>query len=444
MTTFSQRTLFAILALGLVTFLLGLVLAAFAGDIYGDISADHSSSSRSLVGHRALIELLRRTGVTVIVSRNPGRTTCRPHFPLLLLEPVPCADAPGSADAPDSEEDPSASLERMLAVARDAATPVVLALPKRAIVPSLRKRGWIQSERLLRDGGEEQLPKAVREAAGEEADRVRRPGALSGLRAESLGMETPRVEIEDPQVLAPAIVREPLLRCREGVLIGRVTSSRDPAPVYVVSDPDLFNNRGLGRGDHAALIHGLITKVLHAEGVVVDESLHGFTSGGSFLTRALSFPMVLIVLHGLLAAALLAWSASLRFGKALSPPPELPPGKALLLENTGKLLLAAGDHRTALRRYLRVSMAEVAERFFLSEGTSKHDLLAQMKSLTAMRGLPFELDRIAQAAREPTLGPGDALKLARRVHAWRTALAPPSPAPAPRAAAARPVRRNSA
>jgi hypothetical protein len=439
MNPFSQRTLIAIFSLGLVTFLLGFVLAAFVGDLYGDLSADHSSYSRSLVGHRALAELLRRTGVTVIVSRNPGLTTCRPHFPLLLLEPARCVDAR------DRGEEPSASLERLLAVARDAETPVVLALPKRAVVPSLRKRGWIERERLLRDRQvEERLPKAVREATGEEADRVQRPGALSGFRAEPLGIETPRVEIEDPQVLAPAIVRAPLLRCREGVLIGRVTARGDRAPVYVVSDPDLFNNRGLGRGDHAALVHGLITKVLHAEGVVIDESLHGFTSGGTFLARALSFPMVLILLHGLLAAGLLAWSVSPRFGKALSPPPELPPGKALLLENTGKLLLAAGDHRAALRRYLAVSMADVAERFSLSEGTSKRDLMGRMKSLTAMRDLPFELDRILEAAREPTLGPGDALKLARRVHAWRRALAPPSQVPAPPSAAARPVTRSPA
>jgi len=432
MTTFSNRTVIAIFSLGLVTFLLGLVLAAFVGDIYGEISADNNSYSRSLVGHHALTELLRKTGVTVVVSRNPRVARYRPHFPLLLLEPVRCVTARGT------EADAGERLEGTLSRARGAGASVVIALPKRRVAPSSRIPGWIERERLLDvDRLEKYLPEAVRTAAGDDEHPVRRPGSLGPLRATSLGIETPRVEIEDPQVLAPDIVEEPLLWCDAGVLIGRVTPPGEPSPVYVVSDPDLFNNRGLGRGDHAALTHALITRVLDARGVVIDESLHGFTSSGSLLARALSFPMVLIVLHGLLTAGLLAWSTAPRFGKAQIPPPELPPGKTLLLENTGKLLLAAGDHRTALRRYLNVSMAALAERFNLAEGTSKRDLMAQMKGLTEMRGLPFELDRIDRATRDPSLPPGEAVKLARRVHAWRAALARPRQVSATPPAAAR-------
>ena len=416
MNLFSKKILIVVISLGLVTFLLGLVLTAFVGDIFGEVSADHTTYSRSLVGHHALAELLRRTGIAVVVSRRSGRAGDRPDFPVLLLEPVPCMDARGSGR--------ERSLEKILSQADEAGASVVLALPKRKVHPS-RHPGWISVESLL-DNPLEGIPPDVidAESAGEEGP-IRRPTSLRGIRGGPPGIEASAVDLEDPQVLDPGLVQQPLLWSESGVLIGRLPPRNNQGQVYVISDPDLFNNRGLDRGNHAVIIHDFIANTLGAEGVVIDESLHGFTSGSSLAARALSFPMVLIVIHGLLAAGLLAWSASQRFGKALAPPPELPPGKTLLLENTGKLLLSAGDHGAALRRYQQVTMAAAAERFYLPEGTSKRDLMAQMESLSKMRGLPFELDRIDRAARDRSLAPGEALKLARRIHVWYSALVRP-------------------
>jgi len=420
MNPFSNRTLVAIVAVALVTFVLGLVLAAFSGDLFGRLSADHNSYSWSLIGHHALTRFLERTGINVVVCRNSGLYRSGSAFPLLLLEPVRCSDATDPPPRPEA----GSRLKTVLDNARETGATLVLAFPKYEVSPSKDEPRWISHCNLITS---KKLEAFAHEndlfAYTPDGILTSRHASLHNVNGGPLGIERPAVEINvSAQILNAKAFTEPLLWCDEGVLIGRITRDDDPARIYLVSDPDLFNNDGLGRGDHAVLIHSLLAGELGVEGVIIDESLHGYSSGDSLMPRIMSFPMVLIVIHTLLAVSLLAWSASRRFGKPLEPPPALPPGKVLLLDNTARLLLSAGNHSAAVQRYLQVTMASAAGRFFLPEGTSRSSLMKQLKTLAEMRGLPFDLEDINREARNKNLGPAGALRLAHRIHSWRAAL----------------------
>lgn len=424
MSPITNRNIAAIITVGLVTFILGLLLAAFAGDIFGRRTAGHSAYSRSFAGHHALVTLLEQTGINVVECRNPDYYQSPSALPLLLLEPVWCVD---TVD-PDNSLFETNKLEDVLENALENETDVVFALPKYKVTPSRRIPNWIESRRLLTEHQLEVfVPKDLLFPLITIDNLVERHESLSKVEGAPLGIDEPRIDIGGVvQVLALEAFTEPLLWCDEGVLIGRISPNFSDPQVYLVSDPGLFNNGGLARGDHAPLVHSLIAGVLDAEGVIIDESLHGFTSGNSLMPRIFSFPMILVVIHAFLVIVLAAWAASRRFGKPLEPPPALPPGKELLLDNTAGLLLATGNHGTAVRGYLQVTMASVADRFYLPEGSSRRSLMGRLKSLSEMRGLPFELDKIERTACRARLSPAEALRLSHRIHDWRKALTEPA------------------
>src|SRR5207245_1471038 len=128
--------------------------------------------------------------------------------------------------------------------------------------------------------------------------------------------------------------------CDEGLLVALT-----PSGVLVVADPDLVNTAGLGRGSNAAIARHLFVDVLGAKGLVVDETLHGFSHAPSIWGELFDFPLALVTLHLAAVAALAVWAALGRFGKAQKVPPRVAPGKRALIENTAALL-GYGGHAT--------------------------------------------------------------------------------------------------
>jgi hypothetical protein len=418
---FTRKTLVFLLVIGIGTFILGLLLTAHTGSLFDQTTPGSSSFSRSLVGHHALAEFLRQSGVIVLVARNPALLNESRSFPLLLLEPLP-----PEADLQLEDVSHQASVRRLLRNANRSSAPVLVALPKWRVEPAQMIPGWIRSQHLLPRRGVKNLLWTILTAEDEDAsgppgeDLILRSASIHNPRADLLGIPDPGLHLPDPvQLLSPREGLKPLLWCDEGVLIGMLESGD-----ILISDPDLFNNRGLGRGDHAVILLSLFVDLISANGVVMDESLHGFSSQSSLLQRALSFPLVLVCLHVLLLLLLLAWSLSVRFGAPRQPPPELPPGKELLIDNTSRLLQWAGDHANAYRRYLQINLADVARRYILVDRGwfDEKQLLPNLQQVTDARGLAVDLTKLETATRSDNLSPIEAVRLARRIHAWRRAL----------------------
>jgi hypothetical protein len=425
---FSRRGLAILIVFGLGTFGLGLVLAGFSGDLFGYSSYGADTYSHSLVGHRALAASLE---------------------PNLALAPDAEALESGPSTLADADQERRAvSLYRRI---RASGAPLVLALPKREVHPSPVIPGWIAEEDLiavsvaerplsllsevLEDGSpaRTELSAEAAEAsspppqpATDEPLRVVRVDQAGACRAEALGLPSARVEAIGPlQLLAPTQALEPLAECAGGVLIGRLRRAPGP-PVILVSEPDLLNNRGLTQGDHAALVHRLLERELQAAGVVIDETLHGHLTGQGLLSRALGFPLGLLSAHVALSLLLAGWWLAGRFGRSLPAPPALPPGKVLLIENTAMLLHSSSDHRAALKRYLQGVLQELDRRCAAvgqgSGATDEERLLSRLQALGRAQGLAQDPHALARAARNPGLPAPEALRLARRIHAWRAAL----------------------
>ena len=199
---FSRRTLLALLGVAAVAFV---AMAYFAIDDDaprgGHEAAGTTSASRSAVGYRAFIELLRQFEPSVVsrMTRNDTPAALR-----LLLAPADAAEV------------------RYVVASRTGTALIVL--PK-----------W----RTQRDGMADRVraarmhaPETVRELARQIANDIEivRPAAITTWRASEI-RGTP--DLRHPQLVSSRLLC-PLLSSPEGILIGRLCARPD---VIVLADP---------------------------------------------------------------------------------------------------------------------------------------------------------------------------------------------------------------
>lgn len=410
---FAARTMAWIVGLSVASFLLAFVMAAYGDALRSDVSPWADSYSRSAIGHRALAETLARSGVDA--RRRTGRLGDQPgpDAPLLLLEP-------GGGRLTGSWDGVADLLDD--AYARDAAA--VLALPKWTGVPD---------ENRLRLAGALPLPLAttVRRMNAELEDILYEP--LEVGRDEGVGTTTCRaavgddgprplveyeVDVRDLQLLAPSRDLVPVVECDDGLLVADVSDLEDRR-VRLIADPDVLNNHGLGRGDHAALVRDVVVSGLGASAVVLDETIHGHGVSESLVREALSFPLVLVVAHGLLAVGAVVWAGARRFGAPRPPAPPYTDGKRVLIDNAAQLLALGRHSAESLERYFSRTLRAVAARFGMQVDRSPDVLVPELQRLSDARGVDISLDAIRRRIREGLPSDDHAVRLARHLHRWR-------------------------
>jgi hypothetical protein len=411
---FDRRVLRWVIGVGVVSLLAAVVLSVLGESAASAPASFANSFSHGALGHRALAELLRARGLGVLSRRSPGIGRPGPERPLILAEPMGAAEPIGQA-----------RLAALFAEAREAAAPVVLVLPKRQ---GEGERGqpehpdWVTRAELIRRDRVERLVALVAGETGLKVDRPR--GGAGGCLAAWTGTRTLRVELAEPQLFGDlAAPWERLVSCPAGTLIARRPASGEGPELWVVADPDLLNNQGLGRGDHAELVDGLFARQLHASGAVFDETIHGFHVAPGLLAEAARFPMVLAVLHGALLLAFALWVGMGRFGKPLPPPPATEGGREVLIESTAQLLNAGGDVGDSFERYLRQTVRAVAAAQGLPPSLGERDLRDRLQRSSEGAEVAFALGR-CEAEMEELRGTGARVRqravfLARRLYRWR-------------------------
>jgi len=232
-----------------------------------------------------------------------------------------------------------------------------------------------------------------------------------------------RTELVDgvPILSAPQLVRATgvtgLVHCREGILFGRVETHR--GTLYVLSDPDVLANHGLGRGPNAALAVRMldVARSEQQKTVVIDETFHGHVQEASVHRALFDFPLLLATLQALFILAVLLWSGMGRFGAPTPAEMAVRPGKAFLIDNIASLLAYAGHSVDVLKRYLRVTQHEVGQRLHVPARLGAEGARAWLERYGEQRRVTVGLERlrkeVGRASRERVLS------LAGRIHRWR-------------------------
>lgn len=304
------------------------------GDNAGVPSVAADGYSVSALGHSVLLRGLRNLGEPIVQMRMARDLD--PCGLLVFAEP----------------RDVGARDEKRLEAWADAAAATMLVLPKRVAEPDPARPEWLATTGLV-DVAE--AAAAFRAVPGFDAGHpeVVRIDAVQGWRS-PIGLPVPTVS-GPVQLLAPDDELEPWIECDDGVLLGVL---RD---VVVMSDPDVIANHGIHRGANAELALAVFERARGKGAIVFDETLHGVRIEPSLWHALGRFPLVLVPVHLLLLAALVAWMANGRFGAALAPAPALGAGKAFLIDNVAALLRRGTSPLHALHRYRHLCVRRAAE-----------------------------------------------------------------------------------
>jgi hypothetical protein len=360
--------------------------------------------SSSALGHRALVALLEEAGHDVLVSGHASGARAGRDGVLVLLEPDLRAGRGGTLQ----------DLQQLLRATRR----VLLVLPKWRSA-SDAEFGWVSHvEPLLVS-----VPDLVLDAlpSGGSVRRVAEK-PRPALRVASAALDLPLPELGPiPLQLVRGGDLEPLVAAEQGVLVAELRDRN--RHVVVLSDPDVVSNAGLHRGSNALLALRLVERLRDGRGtVVIDETLHGWTTNPSLAQRAVTPPVVFPLAHAAAVLLVLLACASARFGAARPPPPPFEPGTATLVRTTAELLRTGGHAQRVLPRYVAAVVEDVRAGLHASSGLEGAELDAWLDRVGAVRRVEERIAALRDEARHVELEratAAGALALAVRVDRWR-------------------------
>lgn len=443
---FSTRAVVWLVTAASFSLLLAMLFSGFADSLGEPGSAGADSYSWSVLGHRALAEVLARRGHRVERLRTQHLARVDSTTSVLIAELA----IPG----PDS-------LSRWMEHQRwyalhERAAALVVVLPKRTATEDALHRGWAAGTDLLRA---RDVQRAGMHCFLESLTVLRRPVLRDSTSTpEGPG---PRVELEAAQGVLDTEWLKPIVWVDSLVLVaeikwsvfqtmsdetpnwlkdpspdessaaappvafegpGKNLDSRDPdaAPIYLITDPDLLNNGGLGRAGHAAWLTVFLDS-LPGDAFAFDEVEHGFTSEPSLVAELVRPPLVFAFAQALLLAVFLVWSGARRFGKPAGEAVAVN-GKRALIDTTAELLAQTGQSWASLRLYHQHTLQAVAEHLMLPGDVALPRLAERLAHLSRSRGLSTDvlewgrtLSAMVGRADDPTL----VLRIAAEMHRWR-------------------------
>jgi hypothetical protein len=400
---FSRRALVWLVSISVASFATWLVVGLIAPEPVDVESAEADAYSRSAIGHRAFVELMRAQDVPVMVSRFDSGNRAGPQALLIVAEPRLELDSSGR----------TRKLEQMLRSARR----TLLVLPKWQGREDRAHAGWLDRAELV-------PPTAVARAL-QDADVPAGYALPSGDGEQSCEGAPANPTIQRPQFLRPdgnAGLR-PLITCANGWLLAEREDELG-GRLLVLSDPDVLSNHGLGDGDNATVAWAVLGYArLPGQAVVLDETLHGHERVPSLWRELFTFPLAAASVQGALVVAFLVWAGLTRFGAPLPAPAALSAGKGVLVENTAALLRLGGHSAYTLARYLESLKYEVARTLHAPAGLAPAELRDRLRRLGRRRRVTEDLGALeASVARlkdDAAPAPAAVLAVARRVHRWR-------------------------
>jgi hypothetical protein len=393
---FSRRLLIGWVGAAVATFAISLYFMGREGQPGGADAVGPSAFSRSAIGHAGIADTLQRLGLPVLKSRYNSADKLGKDGVLVLAEPRPTAVS-----------------EPALRALLDARA-VLLVLPKWTGRASETTPGWL--------GTAEEKPTSQAQwainlvATGGEVVREREAPAWT---TNLLGRK--------PQLAAPVqLMRSgalrPIIAGPAGMLVGELNRNR---AIWVLADPDVIANHGIGQGENAALALALLNRLRGRNGTVVfDETIHGYLAQPTNpLALLVQFPFVVATVQMVAALGLLLWATMARFGAPQAAPPPLSAGRQGLLQNVAQLIAFAGHQQVMVRRYVQETVRETARQLHAPRGLSGQALAAWLTRVGEARGVSVDCAAIVGEAesladrRRGDLSP--LVRIARDIHRWR-------------------------
>ncbi len=395
---FTLRLLTIWIAAAVATFALSLLLMGRSGEPGRGTDVGPNVYSHSAIGYAGLADMLRQLGTPIARSQAKSEGKLGKDGVLVIAEP--------------SLEVALGSLTSLLTARR-----ILLILPKWTGKPSRTHDGWLGNADLLPTA----MAQAVLTIAGVKAEVVRHPNAEE-FDTNDVGVMP---SLDGPVQLLKSAMLDPVVAVGDAMLVGELKDKKHR--IWVLSDPDLLENHGIGRGDNAAFAVGLIDLIRGPHGkVVFDETVHGFVAGHANPFRLLfQYPFVFATAQAAGAVLLLLWATLGRFGAPQAAPAPLAAGKYGLIENAANLLDYAGHHRTVVRRYVDETIRDVARRLRAPRDLSAAMTLAWLDRAGATRAVGVDVAALSRRAEEIAAVGSDpaALEpLARDIYLWKQEL----------------------
>ncbi|MBK9071538.1 MAG: hypothetical protein IPL79_11115 [Myxococcales bacterium] len=384
----NARTITLIGVVASLAFMGALMVGLSGGDQTTEADAPPTTTySYSLLGHRALLELLGKLGVPAAASQHASMSRACGHL-MVVAEP----------DGSD------ASL-RDVTVDLPCPKAILFVLPKWE--GDVDEAGFVRTPSLVSTSRVHAVLAAL-ELDGSSVARLTSPSIW---RTE--GAPVPIAAVTDLQLLGIDDALEPVISTETGgILLARHANYEN---VYILADPDFINNQGLQRGQ-AAFAVGLLRHLGGDSAVVFDETVHGLKRSRSVWRALFAFPLALIAAHRVVVWLLLVWA----FAKNTSggePEAAREGGFRYLVRNTASLLHGPAHRRNVLLRYLDAARLHVNVALGRTQPMTPSDLAARQDARRVTTSLAVITQR-TQTLSDKQLAQ-DGVQLARAAYVWR-------------------------
>ena len=391
---FPLITLIVVIVVGLAAFVTATYL-----EVFGDGGEPHTTGpsvfSRSAIGHRAFAAALRKLDIPVQISRFRTLDKAGRGSLLLVIEP--------RSDQPSKE-----FLHQI-----DRASQALLVLPKWLGRTDHEKPIWIDRMDLL----PKSVPQNLLRQVLPNAEIVRKNGSLT----QEAGRFGGNIKLDHPQSFIDNNVSAIVLN-KDGILLGAV--QRGDHKLWILSDPDLLSNAGLDEADNGVVAISIVNALLPKGGtVVIDETLHGFEQRPNLMRTLLHPPFVTILLAMIVAALVLVWAGTARFGAPQAEANGLTAGKLTLVKSAAKLLRFGTSAHNLLLSYRRLVLADVMNELHGPNGLDEIAQAAWLDRAAAHRGLETRLrprlDRMSALMESRRIDATRALRCALDLYRWK-------------------------